>query len=239
MRKPHPRPGFSHDHDSANLDEPAAGTASIARVGKESSSAAPPPVEPDKKATDQEKGDRASVVQVSLAEFGKLRDEISGRSTSAWTLLGLNATVSSAVAGFVLGKQADPMLLLLLPLLTPSLGLLVIDHATNIGNIGQYINTVLKPLLQEATGEKRLLCYEEWVDRYEEQPIRRLLPFGIPLVLLFNVVPLASLIYTAARIPNSWMWVLWALGVVMTAVQVGFWCAFLLPPLRRALTDPK
>lgn len=199
------------------------------------------PAEPDEKPApedDAPKPDRASVVQVSLAEFGKLRDEISGRSTSLWTLLGLNATASTAVAGFVLGKQANPMLLLVLPLLTPSLGLLVIDHATNIGNIGQYINTVLRPLLQDAAGETRLLCYEEWVDRYEEKTIRRLLPFGIPLILLFNVVPVASLIYTATRIPNAWAWVLWSSGVLMTAVQVGFWCAFLLPPLRRALATP-
>jgi hypothetical protein len=196
--------------------------ASIARVDKD------PSVQPD----------RAAVIQVSLSEFGKLRDEISGRSTSLWTLLGLNATVSSAVAGFVLGKQANPMLLLLLPLLTPSLGLLVIDHATNIGNIGQYINTVLKPLLQDAAGESRLLSYEEWVDRYEEKTLRRLLPFGIPLVLLFNVVPVASLIYTSTRIPDAWTWSLWSSGVLMTAIQVGFWCAFLLPPLRRALANP-
>jgi len=209
----------------------------IGRVGKESSTGSPHD-EAEETSTpepDAQTWDRAAVIQVSLAEFGKLRDEIAGRSSSAWTLLGLNATVSSAVAGFVLGKQADSMLLLLLPLLSPALGLLVIDHATNIGNIGQYINTVLKPLLQEVASERRLLCYEEWVDRYEEQPVRRLLPFGIPLVLLFNVVPVGSLIFTATQIPNAWLWVLWSLGVVMTAVQVGFWCAFLLPPLRRAL----
>jgi hypothetical protein len=179
--------------------------------------------------------DRASVVGVSLAEFGKLRDEISGRSGAAWTLLGLNATISSAVAGFVLAQRADPLLLLLLPLLTPSLGLLFIDHATNIGHIGEYINTVLKPLLREAAHEPRLLGYEEWVDAFETQPIRRLLPFGIPLVLLFNIVPVAALLYTMPRIYTPWGWMLWATGLVMTAVQVAFWLAFLAPPLRHAI----
>jgi hypothetical protein len=179
--------------------------------------------------------DSGAVIQIALAEFGKLRDEISGRSGAAWTLLGLNATVTSAVAGFVLAQKADPLLLLLLPLLTPSLGLLFIDHATNIGNIGEYIDKVLKPLLQEEAREPRLLCYEEWVDAFEREPIRRLLPFGIPLVLLFNVVPVAALLYTADRISTPWGWVLWALGVLMTAVQVAFWVALLAPPLRRAL----
>jgi hypothetical protein len=179
--------------------------------------------------------DPAAVIQVCLAEFTKLRDEIAGRSGTVWTLMGLNATVSSAVAGFVLARQASPLLFLLLPLLSPSLGLLLIDHATNIGNIGSYIDGHLKPLLQQAAGEPRLLQYEAWVDRYEEQPLRRLLPFGIPLVLLFNVVPVGALVYTLPRLTTSWSWSVWGLGLVVTGVQVAFWVGFLLPPLRRAL----
>lgn len=179
--------------------------------------------------------DQATVIQVALAEFNKLRDEISARSGAAWTLLGLNATVSSAVAGFVLARQANPLLVLLLPLLTPSLGLLFIDHATNIKNIGKYIDSVLKPMLRDAAGEQRLLSYEELVDDYEGQPVRRLLPFGIPLVLLFNVVPVASLLFTVAILSSPWAWTLWGIGVLMTLVQVAFWIAFLAPPLRSAV----
>ena len=72
------------------------------------------------------------------------------------------------MVGFVLAQKADPLLLLLLPLLTPSLALLFLDHATNIGNIGEYIDKVLKPLLQEEAREPRLLCYEEWVDAFSD-----------------------------------------------------------------------
>ncbi len=209
-------------------------------MGKESAPVGPPPGgagSPTRtESSPTAAPDRTSVVQVSLTEFNKLRDEISGRTSSAWTLLGINATVSSTVAGFVLAQKANPLLLLLLPLLTPSLGLLFIDHAVNIGNIGEYINTVLKPLLHETTGDSRLLCYEEWVDKYEEQPIRRLLPFGIPLVLLFNAVPVASLLFTITRLHTAWDWVLWATGVMMTGVQVSFWSIFLAPPLRHAMT---
>jgi len=76
------------------------------------------------------------------------------------------------------------------------------------------------------------------VDRYEEQPLRRLLPFGIPLVLMFNVVPVGALLYTLGLLSSPAAWALWILGVLVTAVQVGFWAAFLLPPLRRALHQP-
>jgi hypothetical protein len=200
-------------------------------MGEEPATAEPPPEPPVVDA------DPGVVVQVALAEFSKLRDEISGRSGSAWTLLGLNATVSSAVAGFVLAQKADPLLLLLLPLLNPSLGLLFLDHATNISNIGIYIDSVLKPLLRGAAREARLMGYEEWVDEYESHPFRRLLPFGIPLVLLFNVTPVASLVYSARFVGTGWGWAIWGLGVVVTAVQVAFWAAFLGPPLRRAVRE--
>jgi hypothetical protein len=192
-----------------------------------------------KKAVEPAQHDRAAVVQVSIAEFNKLRDEIGARSGSAWTLLGLNATVSSTVAGFVLAQKANPLALLLLPLLAPSLGLLFIDHATNIGNIGTYINTVLKPLLREAADDERLLSYEEWVDNFERQPVRRLLPFGIPLVLLFNAVPIGSLVFSASRLDDLWWaWVLWTIGLAATAIQFAFWVALLGPPLRRAMRTP-
>jgi hypothetical protein len=175
------------------------------------------------------------VLTASLAEFGKLRDEIAGRSTALWTLVGLNATVSSAVAGFVLAQNADPLLLLVLPLLTPALGLLIIDHAANIGQIGDYIDKVLKPLVHEATGEPRLLCYEEWVDAWESRPLRRILAFGLPLILLFTVVPVYSLVFTVPLLTDGWLWVLWGIGVLMTGFQVALWVAFLAPPLRRAI----
>jgi hypothetical protein len=180
--------------------------------------------------------DAGLIVQVAVAEFNKLRDEIAGRSTAAWTLVGLSITGSAAVAGFVLSDRADPRLLLLLPLLTPALGLLFMDHASNIGRIGEYINTVIKPTLREATGENRLLGYEEWVDEFEEQSLARLLPFGIPLILAFTMVPVAALVYLATRIDDVWSWVLWVLGMVATVTQLTFWYRFLVPPLRRAIS---
>jgi hypothetical protein len=182
--------------------------------------------------------DPAGVLTAALGEFAKLRDEIAGRSTTVWTLVGLNATASSAVAGFVLAQKADPLVLLVLPLLVPSLGLLVIDHATNIGQIGDYINQVIRPLVREVTREPRLLCYEEWVDKWETRPLRRTLAFGLPLVLLFTVTPIYALVYTVSKIDTAALWALWVTGAAMTAFQVALWVLFLVPPLRRAKTAP-
>lgn len=175
------------------------------------------------------------VVQVALAEFNKLRDEIANRSTAAWTALGANITISSAVGGFVLGDKANPQLILLLPLLAPALGLLFIDHANNIGRIGDYINVNLKPILRQAAGDDRLLSYEEWVDQYEARTVARLLPFGIPLVIAFTLIPVASLGYAASRTHGSFAWGLWSAGIVVTATELVFWYRFLAPPIRQAL----
>jgi len=170
---------------------------------------------------------QSPVVQVALEEFVKLRDEIAGRSTAQWTVLGLNATVSAATVGFVLANHADRNLLLLLPLLTPALGLLFIDHALNIFQIGTYINDVLKPAIRKEIGSATLFGYEEWVRRWEHQTLWRLLSFGIPLVVLFTIVPLAALLSTfPAETTLSPIWFLWLAGVLFTVVEIGFWSWF-------------
>jgi hypothetical protein len=104
---------------------------------------------------------RPESLQIVLAEFAALRGEIQGRSSAAWTLLGLNLTASSAVAGFVLSDRADPLLLLLLPFLSSSLGLLFLDHGINLDRIGTYIKQELKPRATRAGGDPGLLAYED------------------------------------------------------------------------------
>jgi hypothetical protein len=190
--------------------------------------------EPDESAATQ-----ALIVQVALAEFNKLREEIAGRSTAEWTLLGLNVTASATTVGLVIAYKADIKLLLLLPLLTPSLGMLVIDHAFNISRIGQYIRDILAPTLRKATGENALLGYESWVQAYERQTVPRLLPFGIPLILLFSGVPIGALVvaFPTAAFPTD-VWGLWLLGLLATGVQVYFWLRILVPAFRAAIRSP-
>lgn len=179
--------------------------------------------------------DPSAVLSAALAEFNKLRDEIANRSNSLWTLMGLNATICTTVAGFVLAQKADPRLLLVLPLLTPALGLLVIDHAANITNIGEYVNSEIRPLVLAVSREPRLLAYEEFVNRWETRPVRRMLAFGLPLVLLFSVVPVYALVLTAPLLGSPALWMLWLTGLAVTAFQVAMWMALLVPPLRRSI----
>lgn len=172
-------------------------------------------------------------IQIILAEFSALRKEIADRSSAAQTLLGLNATMTAAVAGFVLSSKADPRLLLLIPILSPSLGMLFVDHVYNVINIGTYIKEDLAPQINRGTGSIGLLGYEDRIDEYERRKWLRFLPVGVPLTLLFTLAPGGALLFSAPTLSQTWEWALWSFGLLLTALYVGLWVSFLLLPYRR------
>jgi hypothetical protein len=180
-----------------------------------------------------ENDDKKAMLNVVLAEFQALRGEIKDRASAAYTILNLNITATAAVAGFVLSDKADPRLLLILPLLSPALGMLFVDHSYNIANLGNYINERLRPLAIAAAGDSRLLGYEEFVDKYEQNKLLRFLPLGFPLMLLFAGFPCAALVFSAMKLEHAWAWALWAAGVLMVITYIALWTVFIIAPYRR------
>ena len=146
--------------------------------------------------------------------------------------MNLNVTATAAILGFVLSDKADPRLLLALPIVSPALGMLFIDHAYNINNLGSYINKKVRPIVREASGCSRLLGYEEAMDAYEQKKLLRFIPFGMPLTVLFSGVPLASLCFVVTSLDAGWAWAVWALGLVLAATQLSLWVLFLVDPQR-------
>jgi hypothetical protein len=173
-----------------------------------------------------------AILQAALAEFSDLRTEIQNRSGAAWTLVNLNVTATAAILGFVLSDKADPRLLLALPIVSSALGMLFIDHAYNINNLGSYINKKIRPVVREASGNDRLLGYEEAMDTYEQKKLLRFIPFGMPLTVLFSGVPLVSLCFVLGSLGTGWAWTVWALGLVLVAAQLSLWVLFLVDPQR-------
>jgi hypothetical protein len=175
---------------------------------------------------------KSAIIQVSLVEFSALRGEIKDRSSAAWALVALDVTGTTAILGFLLSKNADPKLLLALPLFAPALGLLFIDHAYNINNLGSYINKRLRPLVVEAAGSTEILGYEDVIDQYEGHRFLRLVPLGLPLSLFFSVLPLAALVFVIPSLDAPWAWVVWGFGALLTLVQSSLWVTFMLDPGR-------
>jgi hypothetical protein len=180
-----------------------------------------------------EADNKGLALNVITAEFNALRGEIKDRSSYAYTLLNINITATTAVAGFVLSGKADPLLLLILPLLSPALGMLFVDHAYNIDNIGEYIKSRLRPLATAAAGDSRLLGYEDFVAEYEQNKLLRILPLGLPLTLLFAGPPFAALLFSWAELKDSWAWALWIAGLLMFVAFIALWSRFLFAPYRR------
>jgi hypothetical protein len=174
----------------------------------------------------------AAILQAAMAEFSDLRTEIQNRSQAAWTLVNLNVTATAAILGFVLSDKADPRLLLALPIVGPALGMLFIDHAYNINNLGSYINKRIRPVVRGASGFSQLLGYEEAMDSYEEKRLLRFIPFGMPLTIIFSGVPLASLGFVVGSLDAGWAWTVWGFGLLLVATQLTLWVFFLVNPQR-------
>jgi len=173
------------------------------------------------------------LLEVALAEFKALRDEIGSRATSSHTLININAVASGVAGGLVVNNPNRVELLLLLPILSPVLGLLWLDHAHNIRNIGDYINATLRPLITGAIGPggEAALAWEAHVDRYEQRALLRFVPLGVPVLVLFAAVPVASLAWTAGHIGSTWWWLLWVGGALLTLSFLVLWLRLILQPI--------
>lgn len=156
-----------------------------------------------------------------IDEFSTLRQEIENRSNAQLTLISLNLTAIGTLGGFVLSEKSDPRLLLLLPILCPSIGMLYLDHALVIQTIGDYIKDVLA------------VRWEERVRAHERRGVLRFLLFGTPIVLMFLGAPAFALVRLWGILGGVWEWSLWVIGLILVVAFLWFWIAFLLNPLRK------
>ena len=176
------------------------------------------------------------LLDVALAEFKALRDEIGSRASSSHTLININAVASGVAGGLVVNNPGRVELLLILPILSPVLGLLWLDHAHNIRNMGDYINLTLRPLITAGIGPggEGALAWEEHVDRYEQRAWLRFLPLGVPVLVLFAAVPLVALARTASDVGSGWQWLLWVGGALLTLSFLVLWSRLILQPILSA-----
>jgi hypothetical protein len=150
---------------------------------------------------------------VRLAEFAALRQEIAQRSSFQHGLMALNLTATGAIMGVVYGRSADRTLLLLLPILSPALGLLWFGTHIAILRIGAYIGRVL--WIWTPSWELWLGNTEASEDRWWHRtwaPTVLLVFCGAPLAALSTVRPFGSGSLT--------QWLLWSSGLALTSFLV-------------------
>jgi hypothetical protein len=163
------------------------------------------------------------LITVLLAQFNACRAEIQARSSNQAAIINLNITAIGIIAGYYFVYHANPLVLLIIPLLSPMLGIIWADHAINIGNLGRFIQGRLMPLLS-ATLKRDLPDYEVWIRTFEQQRGRRLLLLIAPMLLIFAVLPTAALILACAAAParDILFWVLVGTGATLILIFGGY-----------------
>jgi hypothetical protein len=175
--------------------------------------------------------DQKDAIAILLAEFQALRTEIAGRSAAQATMMQLAITAFGALAGLAFTQYGDHRSLLLIPVISAILGLIWLDHAANISNIGDFIKNQLMPALQKAAAMESLPDYEIFVRDYERTPGGFFRMFGLPPFLIFVLVPFVAMVLALESTPRGWLF--WTLLVFDAGLLVVFtvrWRPFLDSP---------
>jgi len=75
-----------------------------------------------------------------------MRSEILNRSTAQTTIAGLHVTITAAIAGIIVNNAAYRDLRLVLPFVSPVLGLLYLDHHETIARLSCHIEAYYRAL---------------------------------------------------------------------------------------------
>jgi hypothetical protein len=173
-----------------------------------------------------------SVLSAHLTEFEKLKDEIKSRSNVQSTLINLNLTAIAAIGGFVLAHKEQAFVAVILTIVSPVLGLLFLDHDTNIKSIGTYIRDNLSPAIRSLVGVPSIFGYEDAVTLMERNVLQRF-SFGIAIVFIFGAVPVFSL---AVSFPeagkHAWSLFVFFIGAVLTLMFLLAFLTFFLKPFQ-------
>jgi len=170
------------------------------------------------------------MITVLLAQFDACRSEIQARSATQATLFNLNLTAAGVIAGYYFSqKHTNPLVLLIIPLVSPMLGIIWADHAINIGNIGRFIQHQLMPRLSNIL-KSQLPDYEDWIRRFESRMGTRALLLISPMLLLFVILPASALAFAGMVIPtkDATFYTLGGLGAVLILIFGGYAISILL-----------
>jgi hypothetical protein len=148
--------------------------------------------------SNQHDSDPARTTTIVLAEFAALRGEVATRINLQVTLMLANLTILGVVLGIALSRPDNRNVLLVLPLVTPCIGVLVLDSFRNLDLLGQYIHRFIRPHLPITSQRKvegvEVFGWEQWIS---EQHFKWWLfvPYQLVLFAEFLGPPITVLAY--------------------------------------------
>lgn len=99
-------------------------------------------------------------MEIALAEWVRLKNEIENRSQAQLALTSLYLTAAGILGGVAFARDGDGLVLLVLPFIAVAVGLLWLDHANTVFTISKYIAGDVHRCLTEAIGDDRFPMYE-------------------------------------------------------------------------------
>ena len=141
--------------------------------------------------------DKPVVMSALVAEFNAMRGEIIFRATSQATLMQINIAAAGTVAVFALAEKSRALTMIIIPILSPILGILWLDHDATIMKLGLFIKNKLKPAYRRIVPTFDFPDYESYADGADALPTPRfaILNFTIAVFSTFGALPLAALLY--------------------------------------------
>ena len=164
---------------------------------------------------------------ILIAIFNSLREEIKTRSTAQAGLVTLNITAVGVLGGVFFGKvENTPEILLLIPMVTSVLGMLWMDHAISIANLGRFIEKEVMPALMKSVDLPVIPDYEVRIRGMEERAGLRRFVLGAPILLIFLGIPFVALLYAVSVAPSkttpSFFWPA-IVSLILLAVFLWMW----------------
>jgi hypothetical protein len=141
--------------------------------------------------------DKPVIMSALLAEFNAMRAEIIFRATSQATLMQINITAAGTVAFFALADQTRALTMIIIPMLSPILGILWLDHDATIMKLGRFIKMDLKSAYRQVVTNCDFPDYERYAESADALPSPQfaILNFTIAVSATFGFLPLAALLY--------------------------------------------
>jgi hypothetical protein len=149
--------------------------------------------------------DKPVIMNAILGEFNAIRAEIIFRATSQATLMQINITAAGTVAVFALQFKTQALTMIVIPILSPVLGILWLDHDATIMKLGEFIRSELKSAYTRVIGNFDFPDYESYARNRDALPMPRfaILNFNVAVFATFGVLPGAALLYVVYQFYQS------------------------------------
>jgi hypothetical protein len=169
-------------------------------------------------------GEPSARISALLEQFKAIKAEIIQRSTAQAAPVQINMTAIGLFAGSTFW-HLDWRMLFIIPILSPVLGMVYLDHAAAIRQLGWFSRSEVWPQVCAATN-CQIPDFEEYVTHIEKKSRERLFLLGLPTFVVFALIPITALV--APFFTRDWheIQVMAIPGIVLITLYIFYWIPF-------------